>query len=558
MKNKIFIVIAVVFLASRFLGLGQIYHQDEYKWAMIVNPIFNLQSESNHPPLVGLLYHLTGEAFGYDHLRILPFIFSLLGLILAYLLVKKLYGKKAALITSSILLVSVYNFIASLQIDFDGALLPFWGLLAVYAFYHLDFRHICDRKNYRWLVILCVSLVGGFLTKLSFFIIVAALATEYYLVYRPKIKDLLKLLVAFGGVVLAVALAVLAINAFYPGVQATRFLLYVKNFSFLNFASRNWSQVMFLTIKSLVLASPLLLGGYFLINRQNWQKYRFWLIFLLYNVLFYLVVFDFSNRTIERYLMFLIVPGAIIGGSLVAENLALEKIKNLWLKILGIGGSLFLLGVWILSLSYKILPLNPKSAYLAQMKNLDLKFLIPITGGSGPVGFYVSVLMVVVTFLVTLGALAVFRLTKKQNCRALLVLIFVIGGIFYNLLLDGEFLAGWLYGNVNQLAKEALTYVVSSQNISKTVTYYDLGGYELKLSGKYQRRFYTDPKFTAKNQDLLPQEKSYYLVVDFPQIDKQSFYWQYFRQCAIVYFSQDREVAAYVFDCRQEDKKVFE
>lgn len=557
MKDKIFIAIAVVFLASRFLGLGQIYHQDEYKWAMIVNPIFNLQGESNHPPLVGLLYHLTGEAFGYDRLRILPFIFSLLGLILAYLLVKKLYGEKAALITSSILLVSVYNLIASLQIDFDGALLPFWGLLTVYAFYHLDFRHIRDRKNYCWLAILCVSLVGGFLTKLSFFIIVAALATEYYLMYRPKIKNLLKLLGAFGGVVLAVALAVLAINAFYPAVQATRFLLYVKNFSFLNFASRNWSQVGFLTAKVLILTSPLLLGGYFLIQK-NWRRYRLWLIFLFYNFLLYFVIFDFSNRTLERYLMFLIIPGAIVTGSAIADWLANQKLRQYRWPIIISGAAVIIISLITLFWPAQVLPLNPKSAYLAQLTHLSFNFLIPITGGSGPVGFYVSFLFVLVTFLLALGALVIYRFINNQGLKNWLLILFLAAGIIYNLGLDSEYLAGWRYGNVNHEAQAAVAYVVNNPAIKGVDTYYDTGAYELTMVGKYERRFYTDPKFFEKNQRLFATQRTCYLVVDFPQIDKQSFYWQYFRQCAIAYFSQDREVAAYVFDCRKEDKKIFE
>ncbi|MDP2709113.1 MAG: glycosyltransferase family 39 protein [bacterium] len=550
MKSKIFITIFILFLASRFLGFGQIYHQDEYKWAMIVNPVFGLQSESNHPPLVALLYSLTGEFFGYDKLRVLPIIFSFLTLLLVWLLTKKLYGEKAALWTTAILGLSAYNFIASLQIDIDGTLLPFFGLLLYYAvitFWEQEAR----RDKIFWASVALVATVGGFLTKLSFLLWLAAVASEYFLIYRPSWKIFKKAILGLAAIIVVTSLGVWLIDLIFPVARVGRFLSYINNFSAFNFYSRNYFQVLFLTVKSLVLASPLLLGGYFLINKQNFKKYRFWLIFLLYNFLFYFIIFDFSSRTMERYLMFLIIPGAVIIGSAVADFFTGKKIKNLWLKILAVGLGWLAIDILIMKSAFKILPLNPKSAFLSQLKNFDFNFLIPITGGSGPVGFYAPVLLAVVIFSASFGALLIFRLIKKENYKIGLILIFLIGGIFYNIILDAEFLFGYFYGNVNYLAKQAVNYAVDNNEISQVVTYYDLGGYELNLSGKYQRRFYTDPAYEAKNQKLIPQEKNFYLVVDFPAIGGQSFYWRHFNSCLIDKSWHDKKISAYIFDCRQ-------
>ena len=97
-KHKIiFTAIVVIFLFTRFLGLDFIYHQDEYRWASIANPFFG-ELESPHPPLPEYLYKTAGRIFGYDNLRIVPLIFSVLNLFLIYFVSLKISrSKKVAL-----------------------------------------------------------------------------------------------------------------------------------------------------------------------------------------------------------------------------------------------------------------------------------------------------------------------------------------------------------------------------------------------------------------------------------------------------------------------------
>src|SRR4051812_45837232 len=94
-KNKtpgIFIGILAVFLLSRFFGIGQIYHQDEYRWAVIANPIFHNFS-SPHPPLTRYLLRFTGELLGFENLRYGIMLFGLLNLFLIYGVLKKISGQ---------------------------------------------------------------------------------------------------------------------------------------------------------------------------------------------------------------------------------------------------------------------------------------------------------------------------------------------------------------------------------------------------------------------------------------------------------------------------------
>src|SRR3989344_336979 len=136
-NNKWFLIIFAIFIFTRFLGLGQIYHQDEYRWATIVNPIFE-ESLGSHPPMNRWALGLAGHVLGYDHLRVVPFIFSILNLWLIYLVSLKLSSnKKTAYIAASLFVINVYSLISNLQIDIDGALLPFFILLGTYAYLHI-------------------------------------------------------------------------------------------------------------------------------------------------------------------------------------------------------------------------------------------------------------------------------------------------------------------------------------------------------------------------------------------------------------------------------------
>ncbi|MCR4334668.1 MAG: glycosyltransferase family 39 protein [Patescibacteria group bacterium] len=557
-KNWLIIAIVLIFFLSRFLAFGQMYHQDEYKWVMIVDPSYGLNYESDHPPLVGLLYHIVGVVSGYDHLRLLPIAVSSLLLLGVFFLASKLYGKKAAWWTVGILFISTYNFIASTQVDIDGALLPLASVIAIYCFYRIDFSNIRNKKQRLWIIAFIISIIFGFLIKLSFALVLGALITEYCIRKKPSKKLVLISTGIFVGIIAILAIIVLIMKYVLNIEHAVRFIQNVTKFGFLNFSSRDYFQVLFLGTKSLVLASPLLLGLYILVfsSREYIRRYRFWIIFLLYNVLFYFVIFDFTNRTIERYMMFLIIPSSIIAGSILAEKWRI-RIKDLSFRFYGVV-SFFVIITFIPFLySYAILPLYPKSSYIEKLKSLDFDFLIPITGGSGPIGFYMLVSYVVVAFMISLGSILTYRLIKKESHKKIVLVVFLLSSLAYNLVLNEEFLFGKIYGSVNKIAFAVTNEVVGNSEIDKVVTYYDIAGYELNDSKKYARRFYVAPMFAQSNVGKFTGYSGYYSVVGFPLIDPTSIYWRYLQSCKTVFQSQDKNIRGYIFDCKNGDKNIF-
>ena len=540
-KHKIlFIIFIALFIWTRFLGFGHIYHQDEYRWASIADPFFG-DLESPHPPLPEYLYKAVGQYWNFDYLRIIPLVFSFLSLVLLYLIVKKLTDKTAVgLVAVALFVVNIYSAIANLQIDIDGAILPFFVLLGYYAYLYL---YENPRSKKYWVIFL-ISLVGGFFTKLSFLLFLGSLIIYFIsinLIGGGKRISLRKFLYFLAPmVVLGVAFYILY------SLKFEFIIRYAESFNVFNFGSRKYFDLGFKIFKSFVWLSPLLtlplLTGLF--DRSVLQKYGFWYLYLLVNLIFYTVAFDFATRTIERYFMFLIIPAIIISSQVLYNAVSKYGTYKYWGTRLAI--ILFIVFiVGILSLPFEVLPLDPKTGYVEKVKALDFNFLIPFSGGSGPSGFYFSAQFILWSWVVSLVCwLAVFFKSKFAKPTLLLFLVFGIG---YNIVFLNEYLGKSFYGNVPSLSKKTIEYVLENKEIKNVITYYDVGAYYLRKSDQYSSRFYTAP-----SRDYVPKLSmfdGYYMIVDFPPIDKNGRYWPLISRCDLVQTFSDKSANSYIFNC---------
>ncbi|OGN10659.1 MAG: hypothetical protein A3B91_03140 [Candidatus Yanofskybacteria bacterium RIFCSPHIGHO2_02_FULL_41_29] len=535
--------LVVFFVVSRFLGFDQIYHQDEYRWASIANPFFG-NLESPHPPLSEFAYKFAGRIFGLDYLRIVPFLFSFFNLILIYIIsLKATQSKGVALIAAGLFTVNIYSLIANLQIDIDGAFLPFFILLAYYSFLHISEK---GRREKRWFVLFGLAIIGGFLTKLSFLLFIGALIVDQAIkFYGSKDGGGLRKTVHKLWPWLAVLLAVFAAFYYFYATRMEMVVEYAGHFKSFNFGSRAYFDLVFKIFKSLVWLSPFLLlpvlCGVFM--RDVLRRYRIWFIYLFINLIFYLILFDFATLTIERYFMFWIVPSVLISAQVITDLLKKQAIsRNIYIVV---AAAFILISYFILSLPHDVLPLNPKTAYLDRVKSLDLSFLIPFTGGSGPSGFYFSAIFIILTWLISVVSLAGALFVK--NRRSLFLAAFIVFGVVYNILFSAEYLSGPLNGSVDKVAKETIQYVNSSNSVKEVITYYDIGAYYLKLNGKYNARFYTAP--TRDYSERINAYQGQYMIVDFPAIDKNGRYWPVISKCPLLKKFQDKKIESYIFDC---------
>ena len=543
MSKQRLILVAIIgsFILIGLSGLDYIYHQDEYRWASIVDPFFG-DLRSPHPPLPEYLYKFAGRFFGLDYLRIVPFLFGFLNLILLYLTVKKLTGKPAAgLIAAALFTVNIYSVIASLQIDIDGTILPFFVLLGYYA--HLYLLENSRSKKYWTLFI--VSLIGGFLTKLSFLLFLGTFTAYFIVINFIKSGRNISLRKLLYFLIPAAVLA--GIFCLLYAIRFELVIRYAESFSVFNFESRKYFDLVFKIFKSLVWLSPLLswplIAGLF--DRPIFRKYGFWYMYILINLIFYTIAFDFTTRTIERYFMFLIVPAVIIASEIFYKTLV-HYFEFKWTYLV-VSILLFVsFAAVIFSSLSEVIPLDPKITYVQRVKSLNFDFLIPFSGGSGPSGFYFLAKFILWSWILCLVFwLAVFFKSKYAKPALWLFLVFSAG---YNLLFLNEYLGKSIYGNVPKISKETISYVLENEEVSNVITYYDIGAYYLRRAGKYSSRFYT--ALSRDYTEKLTTFDGYYMIVDFPAIDKNGRYWKLISRCRLDKRFSDGYLDSYIFNCR--------
>jgi 4-amino-4-deoxy-L-arabinose transferase-like glycosyltransferase len=545
------LVIGVIFFATRFFGLSQPYHQDEYKWALIVSPIhYNYEGIIPHPPLAEKIYAFAGALFGLDYLRIVPAFGSLVLLIGIYLYLKDRFSRSAAYVAIVIFTANLYALIASLQIDIDGILLPLFIFTTLVSYEYLQ-KALPDKRR-RWIILFFVGFIGGCFVKLSF--VLAPIAIFIY--ELPRIYARAKFL-GFRGFAknkwyvssaFFVLFLLITVSLFFKQVY---FVEYIRNF-FGSADSRNVTQLIVLTAKSLIYASPVLVVGLFL-GIFEYKKLRIWYIFLLLSFIFYFVLFDFSHRTLDRYLMFIILPSTIIGG--VALGQFIDN-YNLWNRKFAaqvlIVSSIIAFPVYLMIRNIEtILPLLPKTLIFEHIKSLDFSVLIPLSGGSGPLGFYFPLNLVIYTWFFTLSLAGIFMCRKfSERIRTYSFILFIATCLVSSVIGIEEYIYGGLFGSVSVVEKSLLNSIENDLDIKQVITYNDIGAFELSKMGKYYKRFYIHPQFIGDNVIKFNSFDGYYLVLNFPALDKDSIYTKFFSTCSVKYRTVDKLVSGEVFDCR--------
>lgn len=529
-----------LFAVSRGMGLNQPYHQDEYKWALIVNDTSSSTSAIPHPPLVSGIYHYGGLIVGYDHLRVFPVLGSFILLVALFFLTKKLYGRKPAIIISFLYVLNLYSTVASLQIDIDGVFLPLFSFLTLGGYLWLIESPPGARH---WPITIFIgAVVLGILTKLSFFLAPITVGFHYLVTrfFTHKSKKVFSLVL--------------------PGTLVLNwgFLKYPSNF--LGLSERSYSQLFFLSAKAFLLSSPSVILG--LILGWKWrQKLFIWYLFIFFNILFYTVFFDFTHRTLDRYWMFLIVPGVIILGyalSILFSGLTCHSLnkKTVWLLCLLV---VIVMGFsWFSFIGNKlVLPLQPKSDFVSAVANGDWSFLIPFTSGSGPLGFYLPADTLIWLWIVSMIGLGFILFSYRKSFQWVGLTIFIVAIFSYNSLGMVEYLTGRFFGSTTQVYRELVSTLNRDSKVSNVTTYNDIAAYELMKAGKYKGRFFNN--LAPVTGDLKKfADKGYFMILNFPEINKKLAYWKYLQTCRLIKHYQNIKIEGMIFYCLGGDLNKFQ
>lgn len=550
-KWRYVILIALVFFALRLPGLSLPYHQDEWKNVSASATVESAGRFFAHPPLMQMLFVASREIFGENGMRLFPLSFSIVSGALLFAVVRRRAGKTAATWALFLFTVCFYNVLGSLMADVDGAVLPLFFLLAVYAYDKFSsFReHGSNRR--RWLYVMIAACLAGLLVKLSFIIAIGALVTDYiwsnrYGLSLSKYATIFACLFGFGVIYV---LLLYIIQAIYPAFSVSFMLAHAGQYGA---GARLWTQIAVQGMKAVFYLSPL-----FVIpiasSRSDLGKTRVFLVYLVLGLIFYFLIFDFSRAALDKYLMFAIVPLSAIVGVIFAkifkESETWTKPKNryrAWPLAAGIFISAALVSLNFLP--HAILPLYPKGLWFARVFHGDWLFLNPFNGGSGPMGFYVSFLFIAASFAVSavLAIAAIF----KEKWRPGIAVILVAIGIFYNFVFAEELLFGEINGNAPAVLKETVSFIESSPNIKQVMTYNDIGAQYLSEMGKYGGRIYATPDFEDTYKKKFGEFGGQYMVIDIPHIYENGFYGRFFAQCTVLFEAHSGKITGKVYDCQ--------
>lgn len=530
-------------LLTRLGALAQPYHHDEYKWALAADVSYEMTDSIPHPFLARTVYEVVGSVIGYEHLRLVPIGISFVVLALLFTYTRRTFGMLAGLSAVGVYVFSAYGLLGSVQIDIDGAFLPLFTLMAFLG-YELFLDAKTTKRKTGAFALLVSATVLGFSAKLAFLLVPVTLIT-HYLLTRPGVGNLIKkhlrTLIVTGGVAgLLLGLALVFWEQIY-------FFRYVDNFT--SFSGRDYVQVLFQCVKAALYSSPMVLA--LVLGARYVKDLSLWFVFLGANIAFYFVVFDFTHRTFDRYLLFVLLPMAVIVGVAFArayQALTNGMQKRFLLALLGSGALAFVLTNLIASLPHRVIPLIPKTAFVDSFLSLRLDFLLPMTGGSGPLGFYLPVDALLLLWGCALVALFIC-FAGKERMRTYALAVFVGIACAHTAFVTHEYLTGARYGFAPRVVQELLSEI-KKQDVGPILTYNDIGAYELHEIGKYGARFYPHTEFIASNIEKLKAHDGAFLVVGLPLIAPDSVYGRFFASCKTLAEATSGVITGKVLNCQ--------
>lgn len=539
--------ILLLFLFVRIPGIHASYYQDEFKNVVASETSLAAASEFfTHPPLTALLLRTDAVIFGGSAMRVLPLLFGILSVLLLFIVVRRRVDERSALWSAALYAVSFYGVWSSLMVDTDGAILPTLFLASVYAYDRL--RESQDRKLF-WSGLLVLVLVTGLMVKLSFILVIVALLGDVLIEHRQLIRLRHFKIISAGFVGISVFLAIVffGISFINPFFQFGGMIAHAR--AYMHFADRNYLQVLVQAVKAVYYLSPLLLAPLVFLSRDLLEKARVFVVYLALGFIFYFILFDFSRGALDKYLMFSIIPLCVLSGVVFSRFLKKPFLLYQAGIVVGVLSAALVIGAAFVPQA--VVPLYPKSAWFLSVLHGHLNVLTPFNGGSGPLGFYVSFLVIFLGYLLSFFVVSIGFFIPRWRQGALIAVLFV--GLSYNALFIEEFSFGKIHGSAPTTLAAALSFIEHSDASKKIITYNDIGAYELSKMGKYAGRFYAVPQFEAGHKKLFSAYDGQFLVVGIPPL-YEGFYSRYFAKCDTLFETHSGVITSTVYTCKKAKK----
>lgn len=538
------IILTVFFIGIRLPGVDLPLHQDEYKWPKIVNPALEGSTEIPHPPLSQFIYREAGRMVGYDvDFRFVPLFFGTINLLLLYYFLRMRFGRQAAYVGGVLFTLSYFSILASLMVDTDGQIMPFFFLLALIAYYKA--KVTSAREQVWWIVGLIAACILGFFVKVSFVLAIGAIVVDFLWEQRARLtkKEVVRYALIGCGMIGGLVILLFIAQTIFSFFDLSTAFSYWKHFIQ---SDRNWLQTAIQIVKAFLYTSPLLVFLPMFLSSEKKRELRPFILYICFGLVFYILLFDFSIGALDRYMQYVIIPLCALS-AVALVSIWKSDGQKYTKEFLLLGSIIALVLLYLAGVHHAVPSLHPKSAWIGRALSLRWNFLYPFSGGSGPLGFYVSFLFLALSWIGICILVAVGYF--KASFRKKMVLIMLPIAFVYNGLFTEEYLFGGLYGSASRLLPRAVEFIKNNPDIERVIVYNDNGGDEVYKTGKYERRMYTVPQFEQTYKEVLSAFEGHVLVIDIPRIDPESFYGQYLRSCDVIYTDLDKYITLSVFEC---------
>lgn len=629
--------ILILAFAIRLLGINQPFNEDELHWAHSATVRDWFGTVTFNTPLSIYFLNAFTAIFGVsvETIRLTFIIISIATIIVTAIFAKQQYGERTALFAALLLAINPLHVLASLQAAYEGSFLTLFFVTTLF-FLHKSKKKIDHSPSKTGRIL-------ALLYRVNFLLVPKIFHRQNYdqsanhhsqtrgkflrIQQKPNKKNLILTGIAFGLSILSKSSALFIIppiifiylfltnNKFAESIKKTALITLIALFPFL----------IFFALPSIILQSPALINsivklfspqaasstgivsliiqyGYALmwlgpiftflplLAWKTKKKHQIHFIAIITTILFYFILTRNTTPPIERYWMILLPSLAIISAQQISELTRISSKKILAILLLTTITS-FITAFLINTQDAELLPFYPKQQYINRITDLQFDFLIPITGSSGPLGFYIHALtpliFTVTAFLLFISILSI----RKYQTTFVLFLLAISAG--YQLFFIQEYLVSQTQPNIPDITKQTITYINTNDlkepiyyfknyalfyhfdkkyfkdkqplSLPTKFNYFDKDRYDLKriqeqitttVSQSWYRGFVslsfvddTAEKSTAL-QERLEREGGTIVLIDFPTLNKNGLLWNTINKCnKIKTFTDKNKDLGHIFDC---------
>jgi len=264
------------------------------------------------------------------------------------------------------------------------------------------------------------------------------------------------------------------------------------------------------------------------------------------------VAYTFLNKDnfkpLDKYFLVLIPPMALV----ISNFLSKFRWRRRHLVLLGVVFVLiFSVFVGLNKSSGEFMPFYPKADYISRATALDWSFYLPITGSSGPAGFYIVFSAVVTAFgLGGVLMLLAMMLHNRKGFSIILVMLLSVS-LAYNAFFAQEYLFSSTAPSANRVGKELIGYV-QSNNLEQPLFVFRDKAFKYYLLDQYQgmKIINFDMENNEVKVDEVTSAGSTVVVLDFPRLNRDGLLWQALMGCERIKSFSDKGVEmGFVFEC---------